>query len=249
MSASLSLERLLFDPAEIAAGPKVGSYIVSGDGNVIGDSDVSGDKGLNVYMLNAADFDIRDLTHVSDSVKIGDGTDLLAVNADGSINAVVTATLLDIRALTNADVVTAEQGTSPWVVSASNLDIRDLSHASDSVKIGDGTDLLAVNADGSINVLGSITVGVPDTAILSTATAMTATAAAVVSSALANRKVIQVQNVGANAVYLGPAAVTAANGLKVEKGATESLELGPSVALYGICDTAKTSSLRILEIS
>jgi hypothetical protein len=76
-------------------------------------------------VVTAIDLDIRDLTHVSDSVKVGDGTDFLAVNADGSINAVVTAT---------------------------NLDIRDLTHVSDSVKVGDGTDFLGVNSDGSINV-------------------------------------------------------------------------------------------------
>lgn len=35
---------------------------------------------------------------------------------------------------------------------ATNLDIRDLSHTQDSVKIGDGSDFLAVNGDGSINV-------------------------------------------------------------------------------------------------
>jgi hypothetical protein len=37
-------------------------------------------------------------------------------------------------------------------VTATDLDIRDLSHTQDSVKVGDGTDFLAVNADGSINV-------------------------------------------------------------------------------------------------
>lgn len=65
---------------------------------------------------------------------ISDGTDTLLVNADGSINSVVTAT---------------------------NLDIRDLTHVSDSVKVGDGTDFISVNADGSINITdngGSITV-------------------------------------------------------------------------------------------
>ena len=36
--------------------------------------------------VTATDLDIRDLTHVSDSVSIGDGTDTLAVNTDGSIN-------------------------------------------------------------------------------------------------------------------------------------------------------------------
>lgn len=60
-------------------------------------------------------------------VKIADATTTtqqLAVNVDGSINAVVSAT---------------------------NLDIRDLTPAQDKVAIGDGTDTLAINADGSIN--------------------------------------------------------------------------------------------------
>jgi hypothetical protein len=37
-------------------------------------------------------------------------------------------------------------------VTATDLDIRDLTDATDSVSIGDGTDTLAVNTDGSINV-------------------------------------------------------------------------------------------------
>lgn len=64
------------------------------------------------------------------SVRIGDGTETLLVNADGSINAVVTAT---------------------------DLDVRDLTHVSDSVKVGDGTDFLAVNGDGSINAVVTAT--------------------------------------------------------------------------------------------
>jgi hypothetical protein len=56
---------------------------------------------------------------------ISDGTHSVAVNDDGSINAVVTATALDIRAL---------------------------DHSTDSVKLGDGTTFIDVNTDGSINV-------------------------------------------------------------------------------------------------
>lgn len=65
------------------------------------------------------------LTNGTQKTIITDGIDDVAVNADGSINSVVTAT---------------------------DLDIRDLSHTQDSVKIGDGTDLMEVNTDGSINV-------------------------------------------------------------------------------------------------
>lgn len=49
--------------------------------------------------VTATDLDIRDLDATQDNVAISDGTDTLAVNADGSINSVVTATDLDIRNL------------------------------------------------------------------------------------------------------------------------------------------------------
>jgi hypothetical protein len=68
-------------------------------------------------------------------VIVTDGTDDVEVNADGSLNAVVTATDLDIRDLEFAtDSVTAHQGGS-WTVeaTATDLDIRDLSAAQDSV--------------------------------------------------------------------------------------------------------------------
>lgn len=194
---------------------------------------INADGSLNATINNASiavtatDLDIRDLTHVSDSVKVGDGTDLLAVNADGSINVTinnasiaVTATDLDIRNLSASqdnvavsdgtdtlaiaadgsiavtdnggsltvdgtvaatqsgtwnigtltsitnDVNIADGGNSITVdgsvtVSATDLDIRDLTHVSDSVKVGDGTDLLAVNADGSINVVVGGSSGTP----------------------------------------------------------------------------------------
>jgi len=150
------------------------------------------------------------------NTKVSDGTDVLAVNADGSINAVVTATDLDIRALSSAtdsiavtatdldvrdlafatdkvdvsgssvtvsatdldirdlafatdkvdvsgssvtvsatdlDIRALSSATDSIAVTATDLDVRDLTHVSDSVKIGDGVDLLAVNGDGSINVV------------------------------------------------------------------------------------------------
>jgi hypothetical protein len=123
---------------------------------------INADGSLNA-VISATDLDIRDLTHVSDSIKIGDGTEFLLVNVDGSINVVATATDFDIRDLSaSQDNVAISDGTDTLavnadgsinsVVSATDLDIRDLSHASDSIKIGDGTDFLAIETDGSINV-------------------------------------------------------------------------------------------------
>jgi hypothetical protein len=109
---------------------------------------VNADGSINTNTtLSATDLDIRDLSHTQDSVKVGDGTDFLAIAADGSI------------AITdNGGSLTVDGSVT---VSATNLDIRDLSHSQDSIKIGDGTDFLAVAADGSIAITdngGSLTV-------------------------------------------------------------------------------------------
>jgi hypothetical protein len=118
-------------------------------------------------VVSATDLDIRDLSSTTDSVT-------------------VVATALDIRPLTNADVVTVEGAVTvsatdldiraldsaqdSVTVVASDLDVRDLTHVSDSVKIGDGVDLLAVNSDGSINVtITPQTVGLVDDYELSAA--------------------------------------------------------------------------------
>ena len=104
--------------------------------------------------VTATDLDIRLLTN-ADVVTIEDGGGSITV--DGSVT--VTATDLDIRPLTNADVVTIEDGggsitvDGSVTVSATDLDIRALSHTSDSIALGDGTDLLDINTDGSINVV------------------------------------------------------------------------------------------------
>jgi hypothetical protein len=68
-------------------------------------------------------------------VAIRDGTDALAVNAEGSIR--------------------VSDGGGSLTVDATDLDIRDLSASQDNVAISDGTDTLEVNADGSINVQAS----------------------------------------------------------------------------------------------
>lgn len=139
-------------------------------------------------VVTATDLDIRDLSATQDNVAISDGTDTLAIAADGSIavtdnggsltvDGTVAATqsgtwnITTLTGITN-DVNIADGGNSITVdgtvsisgtvtVSATDLDIRDLTHVSDSVKIGDGTDVLAVNTDGSLNVVIAGSSGTP----------------------------------------------------------------------------------------
>lgn len=109
---------------------------------------VEADGSINVNAdITATDLDIRDLSAAQDNVAISDGTDTLAINADGSINATVSATNLDIRDLAFAtdkvDVSGSEVSLDATTlaalenitVSATDLDIRDLAFATDKVDV------------------------------------------------------------------------------------------------------------------
>lgn len=81
----------------------------------------------------------------------------LAVTQSGvwSVEAVQSGTwtvALDAATITALQTVTVNQGTSPWVVSATALDIRPLDCDIDSIKICEGGNNLGVGADGSISV-------------------------------------------------------------------------------------------------
>ncbi len=112
--------------------------------------------------VSATNLDIRDLVFATDKV------DASGSSVTVSNTVAVSSTNLDIRDLVFAtdkvDVTGSDVTVSNTVtVQSTNLDIRDLTHVSDSIKVGDGTDFLAVNADGSINVV--ITDGTPGTPV------------------------------------------------------------------------------------
>jgi hypothetical protein len=190
------------------------------------------------------------------SIQIKDAAgDALAINGDGSINAVVTAT---------------------------DLDIRDLTHVSDSVKIGDGTDFLAIDGSGNIGVTdagGSLTVDAVDLDIRNLAFAtdsvtahqggvwsvsttpdaydvfkvtqenVTSTAAQIASTSLSGRIHMVVQNLGSADIYIGETSgVSAGDGLKIPKGSSLDMGFGASATVYAITSTG-TSDIRIAEFA
>lgn len=231
---------------------------------------INADGSLNA-VVTATQLDIDDLSHTVDSVKIGDGTDFLAIAADGSIavtdngaSLTVDAVNLDIRSLTSASdsveiqtaagqalaidasgFITANINGSV-TVSATQLDIDDLSHAVDSVSIGDGTDLLAVNTDGSINVRSS------DEAFSSwksTAQSVTAVASQVASTALTGRLKMIVQNLGSQDIFLGESAgVTTSTGTKVAKGSSYEMGWDSGATVYAI-SASGSADIRISEFA
>lgn len=189
--------------------------------------------------VSATDLDIRDLSHTQDSVKVGDGTDFLALNADGSVN------ITDNGGSLTVDGTVAVSSVGGTVtVSATDLDIRDLSHTQDSVKIGDGTDFLAVNADGSITVQANFA-GF-STWQTKTVTATT-TAGQLDGTPLASRLYVEIQNLGTHDIYVGPTSgVTTANGLKIAKGSSQSIQLDDGADIFCITSSG-TADVRFAE--
>lgn len=216
--------------------------------------------------LDSIDYSLHSI-----QIKDADG-DALAIDASGKISAIVEATNLDIRDLAFAtdkvdvtgsevsldsatlaalETITVNQGTSPWVigdgggsitVDAADLDIRDLSHSQDSVKIGDGTDFLAINADGSINAAftegGYSTWQVTNVSVATTESTV---------SALANRIRVEIQNLGSHDIYIKQATgVSTSNGLKIPKGSSFEQTLDAGAAIYMVAASG-SSDVRIAQ--
>lgn len=96
-------------------------------------------------------------------VRLGDGTlpsQQLAIDASGRVTVKIQDSTGDTLDSTTGSLHVLVQNAS-LVVTATDLDIRDLDATQDNVAISDGTDTLAINADGSINITdngGSLTV-------------------------------------------------------------------------------------------
>jgi len=173
----LNKDQLIFDPtgADTTECDTVGSYILDGAGNTISSTDLGGGtQALDVNIAGGALNATVDLDFATDQVDASGSVvalDAATLAALEDITATVTGTVaLDAATLAALEEIT---------VTATDLDIRDLTAATDSVSISDGTDTLAVNADGSINVnfspTGKQNVVETNNAIAASAAAVTTT--------------------------------------------------------------------------
>ena len=194
------------------------------------------------------------------SINITDNGGSLTVDGTVELGATTLAALENITATISGDV-NVTQGTSPWVVSgtvelgattlaalesitvtATNLDIRDLSHASDSIKIGDGTDFLAINGDGSINAQFTESGYASWTVVAASVTTTESTV-----SALSGRIRVEIQNLGSSDVYIRQSTgVSASNGLKIPKGSSFEQSLDAGAAIFMVTGSG-SSDVRIAQ--
>lgn len=155
--------------------------------------------------VDALDFDIRDLSHTQDSIRLGDGTDFLAINADGSLNM-------------------TDNGGS-LTVDAVDLDIRDLSAAQDSVA--------AHLNDGAGNAIESIggNLSVADSVLINSLSAPAVTTTEVQVAAVTAQKKVTIQNLSAEDLYYGPSGVTTTTGLLLPKKSSQEIDLAGDLYL------------------
>ena len=205
---------------------------------------IIGDGGGSIT-VDAVDLDIRDLAFATDSVDVS-GSEVS----------------LDAATLAALETVTVEQGTSPWVigdgggsitVDAVDLDIRDLAHTQDTVRLGDGTTLhtgTTVGSDHGLDVFNLNDPSTADTAIASAVNTLASadTAEDVVASPLANRKTLYIYNNDNKKMYVGQSGVTAANGFPVSPGSYLELKAGASVDIEWVSSKAG-HDIRTLELS
>lgn len=238
------MKKLVFDTSDaqsILDSDSVGAYLRASDGTLLTHTDVGGKKALDVRVAEGINVEV-DLSHVDDSVAIGDGTDLLEINADGSIN------------------ITDNGGS--LTVDAVDLDIRDLDAAQDSVASwthdGTGTAITStvVGADTGldVNVLNEVTVN--DAALANTSIANASntlsvadTAQDVVASPLADRKYLFIRNEANKEIYVGASGVTAANGFPLAPKQIIELRIGAAVDIEFVGRTGETPEIRTLELS
>lgn len=168
---------------------------------------------------------------------------------------------LDVN-ITQADEITVFQGTDPWIigdgggsitVDAVDLDIRDLTHVSDSVSLGDGTTLYTgttVGSDHGLDVYQLNDPSVTDTAIATASNTLDVanTAEDLVAAPLANRKYLFVKNNDNKTMYIGATGVTSANGFPVAPGSIIEMKAGPSIDIEWVSSKAGHDA-RTLELS
>lgn len=95
-------------------------------------------------------------------------------------------------------------------------------------------------------------VDIANLAILQQQVSVTNTAAAVPATPLANRKVLLLQNTGANKLYIGSATVTTSGvttGIELPANNVMELEVGPAAVVFAVKVGATGNNLNVLEMS
>lgn len=274
----ISIDKLQFDPSAPTQNQRVGSFLIGSGGTVISETGSSLNVNVtNSLTISATDLDIRDLVFATDKVDVsGSEVSLDAATLAALENITVSATDLDIRNLDySLDNVAIKGATgNQLVVNADgsinvNADIsvvnghekaEDAAHASGDI----GSYMLSVRSD--IPTAGTSTDGdyasflsdnkgrlwVNDSANAGQsygALSVTSTAAEFLGSPLAGRKLLLLQNLGSQDVYIGfNNSVTSSNGTQLAKYSSIELPFGDNLDVFMVTASG-TSDVRYIQLA
>lgn len=206
------------------------------------------EDGGGSITVDAVNLDIRNLVFADDKVDVSGSTVELGATTLAALESITVSGTVELGATTLAalESITVVDGGGSLTVDASDLDIRDLTHVSDSVKIGDGTDFLAIEANGSINVNAN-EAGYSSWSVVAASVDTTAGGTQLAAAPLSNRLRIEIQNLGSNDIYIRQATgVTTANGLKIPKGSSYEQALDAGAAIWAIAASG-TADIRVAQ--
>jgi hypothetical protein len=246
---SMSKDRFYFD---------LDAVDVSGSSVELGATTLAALENITV---SATDLDIRNLVFADDKADVSGSTVELGATTLAALETItVTATDLDIRNLVfatdKADVSGSEVSLDSAtlaalenvVVSATDLDIRNLVFSDDKVDVsGSEVSLDSATLAALENI--NVTMASPNVACKATLKTATTTAAVVVTSPLASRLKLSIQNNGDKSIFIGDSAVTASTGTEIKKGQTWMEDLGAAMGLYMITATGSNTGINTLEFS
>lgn len=172
----------------------------------------------------------------------------LAIAGDGSIAVTDNGGSLTIDSTDLATIAGAVSGTEMQVdvitmptvtVTATDLDIRDLAFATDSVDVSGSS----VSVSGTVQVASA---GL-DSWQVSTTTATT-TAGELAATPLGSRLRMIIQNLGNSDVYLGPDNTVSTSDMKLPKGSSLEFPFGATANIWAITSSG-TADLRVSEFA
>jgi len=229
--SGLSTDRLIFDPADAAGSSNVGAYLRSSDGTLLTHTNANAKQALDVYLQGGEPLDVS----FNDPIKFLLDSVLTDVSEDTVTPA--NSTPLPVKLVAAGGEIN---------VTAGDINVQ-LAHTGanfDSTRIGDGTETWIFNTEGKGEVVNRA-----NSSIASQAVQVDDTAGALVSSALSERKWIEIQNQGNREIYIGSSSVAVGTGIRISRGGYWKGEVGPGVSLFGVAPSGQTVDVAILELS
>ena len=215
----VTLDELVFDPANPDDGANVGATLRGADGTVIGNTS----DALKVDIASSSG-----TLDVSGSEVSLDAATLAALE---NITVTVDNSEVEISNDTGNPIPVSDAGGS-ITVDATDLDIRDLAFATDKVDVT-GSEVQQDSYDS----------------MQTSAQTVTNTASELAATPLAGRKKMLIQNLGNKDIWIGPSSgVTDANGIKIPRGASAEFDFSETRDVFAITSSG-SADVRLMEMA